>query len=193
MRLVPPAPRIAATLGVSEAAAEAAFGAEVAYYLAHHLDGRDEASLAGLRARCAAVFSDALGVDAERGAAALFDAIRFEPYDDVAPALAALRPRRLVVCSNWDCSLHEVLATAGVEVDAVITSAEVGAAKPDPRIFEAALDAAGCRAEEAVHIGDSKETDVAGAEAAGIRAILLLRADGYGLRAAAAAALLSPP
>lgn len=189
LRLVPPAPRIAAALRVSEADADAAFRAEVAYYLDHHLEGRDAASLAGLRDRCAEVFADALGAERERAAAALFDAIRFEAFDDVAPALAALRPRRLVVCSNWDCSLPDVLAAAGVEVDAVVTSAEVGAAKPDPRIFEAALAAAGCSAAEAVHIGDSSDTDVAGAAAAGIRAILLRRGDGVGM--ARAAALIS--
>ena len=175
VRLVPPAPRIAAALGIGEEQAEAAFRAEVAYYLAHHLEGRDAASLADLRRRCARVFSEALGVDPERGATVLFGAIRFERIDGVAEALAALRPRRLVVCSNWDCSLPGVLADAGVKVDAVITSAEVGVAKPDRRIFEAALAAAGCAPGEAVHVGDSAENDVAGAEAAGIRAILVKR------------------
>ena len=189
LRLVPPAPRIAAALGVSVADADAAFRAEVAYYLDHHLEGRDAGSLAALRERCAAVFADALGADRERAAAALFDAIRFEAFDDVEPALAALRPRRLVVCSNWDCSLPDVLAAAGIEVDAVVTSADVGAAKPDRRIFEAALAAAGCAPPEAVHIGDSADNDLAGAEAAGIRAILLRRGDGFGM--AQAAALIS--
>ena len=191
LRLVPPAPRIAAALGVSVADADAAFRAEVAYYLEHHLEGRDPESLAALRRRCAEVFAGALGADPEPAAAALFGAIRFEPYEDVAAALALLRPRRLVVCSNWDCSLHGVLAGAGIEVDAVVTSAEAGAAKPDPAVFRAALAAAGCAPGEAVHIGDSAEHDVAGAEAAGIRAVLLRRDAGFGLEAAAS--LISAP
>ena len=188
VRLVPPAPRMAAALGVPEAGAEAAFRAEVAYYLEHHLEGRDPDSLGDLRARCARVFAEALGADLEEASAALFDALRFEPYDDVPAALELLRPRRLVVCSNWDCSLPEVLAGAGIEVDAVVTSAQVGAAKPDTRIFAAALAAAGCSPDEAVHVGDSADAD-GGAEAAGIRLVLLRRADGFGL--AEAASLIS--
>jgi HAD superfamily hydrolase (TIGR01509 family) len=63
-------------------------------------------------------------------------------------------------------------------VDAVVTSAAVGAAKPDPRIFTAALTAAGCEAHEALHVGDSPALDVAGARAAGIAARLLARGGG---------------
>ena len=191
LRLVPPAPALARALGVEERDAERAFRAEVGYYLAHHLEGRDPESLNDLRGRCAAVFADALGLPFEEAAPALFDAIRFEAYPDVPDALELLRPRRLVVCSNWDCSLPDVLAEAGIEVDAVVTSAGAGAAKPDPRIFEAALAAAGCRADEAVHIGDSPENDGRGAEAAGIRAIVLRRDEGRGLSAAAASLISS--
>jgi putative hydrolase of the HAD superfamily len=83
----------------------------------------------------------------------------------------------LVVVSNWDCSLPGVLEGVGLLglVDAVVASAVVGAAKPDARIFMAALQAAGCEAAEAVHVGDSVDNDVAGATAAGIRAVLLVR------------------
>jgi len=58
------------------------------------------------------------------------------------------------------------------------SSAEAGARKPDPAIFEAALALAGCSAPEAVHVGDTREEDVEGAEAAGIRALLLDRKGG---------------
>ena len=55
-----------------------------------------------------------------------------------------------------------------------------GARKPDPAIFDAALELAGVRApSEALHVGDTPEEDVAGAEAAGIRCLLLDR-DGGG-------------
>jgi FMN phosphatase YigB (HAD superfamily) len=68
-----------------------------------------------------------------------------------------------------------------------MSSAEAGAAKPDPRIFERALallgdsdgDGAGDwdgGAERAIHAGDSVEHDVAGAHAAGLRAVLVVRA-----------------
>jgi putative hydrolase of the HAD superfamily len=59
-----------------------------------------------------------------------------------------------------------------------VTSATVGARKPDPEIFRAALEAAGCGAGEALHVGDSGEEDIAGARAAGIRAVLIDRRGG---------------
>ncbi|HVU70859.1 MAG TPA: HAD family hydrolase [Ktedonobacteraceae bacterium] len=56
-------------------------------------------------------------------------------------------------------------------VDELVTSEEVGFIKPDPRIFQAALERSGCRAEEVVMVGDSWKADVLGARQAGIRAI----------------------
>src|SRR3954468_21192986 len=183
VRLPPPAPALARSLGVDLATAERAFAAEVAYYLEHQLEGSDAASLADLRARSAAVLAEAAGVDAAEALGALMGALRFEAFDDVAPALMDLRERRLrlVVVSNWDWSLSDVLGGLGLLplLDAIVTSAEVGAAKPDPAIFEAALAAAGCSAAEAVHVGDSIDHDVASARAAGIRPLLLAR-DGDG-------------
>jgi HAD superfamily hydrolase (TIGR01509 family) len=52
-------------------------------------------------------------------------------------------------------------------------SSEVGVAKPHPRIFQAALQAAGATADRAVHVGDRLEADVAGAQAAGMKAVLI--------------------
>ena len=103
--------------------------------------------------------------------------LEFVPFPDVAPALSALRHHGLVVVSNWDCSLPDWLRRAGLleHVDAVVTSAEVGAAKPDRGIFERALDVARAEPGEAVHVGDSLENDVAGARAAGIRPVLVAR------------------
>ena len=60
-------------------------------------------------------------------------------------------------------------------IDALITSEEVGAAKPDVRIFEAALERLNLAAEQVVMIGDAWHTDIAGAIAAGIRPIWLNR------------------
>jgi putative hydrolase of the HAD superfamily len=55
----------------------------------------------------------------------------------------------------------------------------VGATKPDPAIFAAALRLAGCEPGEALHVGDSEVEDLEGAQAAGIRA-LMIRRDGGG-------------
>ena len=60
-------------------------------------------------------------------------------------------------------------------LDVVIISDEVGLLKPDPRVFDAALRAIGCGAEEAMMVGDARR-DVEGAKRAGMRAVLVLRA-----------------
>jgi putative hydrolase of the HAD superfamily len=109
----------------------------------------------------------------------MLSSLRFEPFADVVPGLRALRERglRLVVASNWDCSLPEWLAGAGLWelLDGAASSAVVGAAKPDPAVFEAALEIAGAEPGEAVHVGDSLDNDVAGARAVGVRAVLVRR------------------
>jgi len=57
----------------------------------------------------------------------------------------------------------------------VVTSAEVGAAKPSPRVFVRALAIAGVEPGDALHVGDKVDNDVEGAAAAGIRGVLLQR------------------
>jgi HAD superfamily hydrolase (TIGR01509 family) len=151
--------------------------AEMAYYREHAHEGRDEASLADLRERCAAIVSDRIGVRVS--VEDLVDSIRFAVYPDVRPALADLRERglTLVAVSNWDCSLPRVLQRCGLDglLDGTVTSAGAGARKPDPAIFVPALELAGCEPAEALHVGDTPEEDVAGARAAGIRPLLIDR------------------
>jgi putative hydrolase of the HAD superfamily len=190
LRLEDPGPplreQLAARCGldVDAETAEAALAAEIAYYRAHNLEGRDRAALAGLRRRCAVVLRDALGPAAREARiedvlAALLGALRFTPYPDVLPALERMRAagRRLVVVSNWDVSLHDRLAETGIakRVDGAVASAEIGAAKPASAIFSRALVLAGVPAAEALHVGDSPIEDVEGARAAGIEALLLVR------------------
>ena len=150
---------------------------EMAYYKAHAHEGRDAESLAELRARCARVLSDELGV--EVGADELVEAVQMHGYPDSEPALHSLRERDLgvVVVSNWDCSLSEVLRRCELDglVDGAVSSAEAGARKPDPAIFGPALELAGCEAAEALHVGDTAEEDVEAARAAGIPVLLLDR------------------
>ncbi|HEX3563062.1 MAG TPA: HAD-IA family hydrolase [Solirubrobacterales bacterium] len=167
---------------VSDERLVAALRAEMDYYREHAHEGRDEASLAELRERCARIVSEKL--DFEITVDELIEAIRFSAYPDAAPALGALRDRglRLIAVSNWDCALPRVLERCGIErmLDGVVTSAEAGARKPDPAIFTAALELAGCEAGEALHVGDTAEEDVAGARAAGIRPLLIDRDGGDG-------------
>ena len=60
-------------------------------------------------------------------------------------------------------------------LDGAVSSAVAGARKPDPAIFAPALELAGCGPDEALHVGDTLEEDVAGARAAGIRPLLIDR------------------
>ena len=156
--------------------------AEIAYYRAHLGQGRDQAGLAALRRACAEVLRDALArPDVDLGVLTdtLLAAIRFEPFPDTVPALEALRGAgiRVVAASNWDVSLHEQLAATGLTplLDGALSSAEVGAPKPDPEIFTRALALAGARPEEALHVGDDVEADVGGARAAGLEPVLIDR------------------
>ena len=187
VELQPPAPRLRRLLResgieVSEEQAGAGFMAEIAYYLDHHLEGSDPARLERLRDRCAEEMRRALGIDALDHATArraMLGSLEFTPYPDVLPALRDLRERgvTLVVASNWDCSLPDWLAPTGILelVDGVVTSAEVGEAKPSSRVFERALAVARVSPGEALHVGDKVDNDVQGAAAAGVRAVLLQR------------------
>jgi putative hydrolase of the HAD superfamily len=179
LRLTDPVPALVAALarhGVDAApeTVERAFAAEASYYRPRSHLGVDETTLAALRRECARVFLDAAGVavDADAFAEDFVGALRFELVPGAAEAAAELRERglRLAVVANWDVSLHERLAElgAGDLFDAVVTSAEAGAPKPDPAAFLLALERLGARPERAVHVGD-EPLDEQGARAAGLR------------------------
>ncbi len=165
--------------------AQWAFAAEIDYYRAHHLEGRDRQTLAALRERCAEVLHASLPTHATRVlslqelTAAMLGALRFSVYPDARGTLSLLRARglRLVVVSNWDVSLAPTLEALGLGemLDAVVTSAGVGVAKPAPEVFHAALGLIGVPPGEAVHVGDDFELDVEGAYAAGVMPVLLRR------------------
>lgn len=184
-------------LEVSEAEARVALRAEIAFYRAHHDDASDREGLEDLRRRATVALRDALVTSSEGGPLAVADgrnigslplaplteallaALRFRPFAEVPDVLRAARERgvRLVVVSNWDVSLHDVLADTGLAplLDDVITSAEVGSAKPEGAIFARGLELAGIGAADAVHVGDSVEHDITGALAAGIEPLLVVR------------------
>src|ERR671914_1420079 len=154
VELQPPAPRLRHKLAeegfeVSEERAAAGFAAEISYYLEHHLEGSDRQRLEDLRDRCATAMMEALelpGLDHATARRAMLGALEFTPYPDAVEALRELRRagRALVVVSNWDCSLPDWLEPTGLLelVDRVVTSADVGAAKPDAAIFRRALELA---------------------------------------------------
>ena len=197
LRLEDPAARLRTELArrfgvdVGDTGARDAIAAEISYYRAHFDEGRDPVSLADLRGRCAEALRSGLpaggrlpGVSTEELTEALLAALQFSAFDDALAALERARARweRVVVVSNWDVSLVEVLARVGLAplLDAVVTSASVGVRKPGVAIFEHALSLAGAHPDDAVHVGDSVQDDVAGARAAGIEAVLIRRDGGPG-------------
>ena len=151
----------------------AAFKAEVAYYLPRTLEGHDEGSLADLLRRCTGVFLEhaEAGLEPQSFAQAFADSIRFRPLPGAVEALERLQGAGLALAcvSNWDASLTDQLERAGVGhyFATVVSSAEAGAAKPDPGAFAVALERLGVKPGRTLHIGDT-EADSDGAAAAGL-------------------------
>jgi len=100
-------------------------------------------------------------------------------YDDVWPAFDALqgRGKAIGLISNWDARLPGLLEQLSLRkrLRWVVVSCQVGAEKPDSRIFRRALGQCGLPPARVVHVGDSYEEDVVGARAVGIQAIWLRR------------------
>lgn len=91
--------------------------------------------------------------------------------------LAELKGRgyTLGVISNSDGRLEALLTEAGLaeHLSVMVDSRVVGIEKPDPRIFELALERTGVRPEEAVYVGDFYSLDVVAARRVGLFAVLL--------------------
>jgi putative hydrolase of the HAD superfamily len=151
----------------------AAFRAEASYYRPRSLAGRDAPTLAALRRDCVRVFLHHLEAPLapDDFVPSFMSAIVFRLTDGADSALAKLRAAGLsLACvANWDVSLHSHLRRLGIDVrfEVVLSSAEAGAEKPDPRIFHLALDRLGVEASRALHVGD-EQVDRDGARAAGL-------------------------
>jgi putative hydrolase of the HAD superfamily len=108
-------------------------------------------------------------------------------YPEVPGVLADLRDRGITVavCSNWDWHLDRAMASAGLDglVDLMVTSAQAGARKPHPRIFEHTLEKAGVDdPTDVVFAGDSWGPDVEGPAAMGMRPVHVWRPEWNGER-----------
>lgn len=151
-----------------------AFRLEAGYYRPRSHQGRDAASLAKLRLDCVAVFLRELDVDI--GPDAFVDdfigSLRFELVPGTREALGLLRDAgiSLACVANWDISLHEELRRLDISeiFGIIVTSADLGVAKPDPAIFAHTLSTLGVDPSRGVHIGD-ESVDSEGAAAAGMR------------------------
>ncbi len=102
-------------------------------------------------------------------------------FPDVQPAVAEIKRRGLVLglISNTDRDVAPICRDLGVAAsfDFILSSCTVGYEKPDPRIFQRALELAGVAPREAIHVGDQYKSDVIGARAASIEPLLLDRYD----------------
>jgi len=112
-----------------------------------------------------------------------FEGATLALFDDVLPTLDALKKQNLILgmitnAAKDTLSVHRKL---GLEpyLDFVVTPEDAGADKPEPLIFQAALDRAGVSASEAAHIGDQYELDIVGARGVGIKPIFIDRYDVY--------------
>jgi putative hydrolase of the HAD superfamily len=102
-------------------------------------------------------------------------------FPETIEVLSCLKERevRLGVISNFDSRVYSVMGDLGIRefFDAVTISSEAGFAKPDSRIFAAAVRALACPAEAILVVGDSLHDDVVAAARAGLRAVLVDRAN----------------
>jgi 2-haloalkanoic acid dehalogenase type II len=96
----------------------------------------------------------------------------------VVETLDVLRARGLhlgVVSNIDDDQLVHLMALSELEpyFDSILSSEQAGSCKPDPAIFAEALRRADCRPDQALFVGDTLAQDIAGANQAGLRSVLL--------------------
>jgi putative hydrolase of the HAD superfamily len=107
----------------------------------------------------------------------------YRAYPDVLPALEALSERgySLGLVSNFEEWLELVLEAVELTtfLPVRVISGVEGIEKPDPRIFEIALERAGVAAEESVYVGDHPHFDVEASEAVGMFPVLIDRHGRY--------------
>jgi len=105
----------------------------------------------------------------------------WEAYDDTLPVLEVLRDNRIRVAllSNVGYDLRPVVERTGIAplLDGLVMSQALGVVKPDPRIFQAAIDVVARPPAEVLMVGDAWRDDGAAA-ALGIRTLILPRTDG---------------
>jgi len=172
--LVDPVPALAAALAECDVERDRdtvaqGFRTEVAHYIEHSAEGRDEAGLARLQRDCARVFLDAVDaeLDPEEFAPAFAGAMHFEVLPGVVPALDLLRSLglELAVVANWDLTLLRLLDEVGLaEHFRVVVHA---AGKPTPGGLLRALGELGAEPARALHVGDDG-VDEAAARGAGM-------------------------
>jgi putative hydrolase of the HAD superfamily len=188
LRLDRPVERLRGSLAargivLDEDEAVRALSAEVHAYRAGHLTGVDTPSITALRHACADAMRAEIGrgLDHDRAFSVVMALLRFEVLPGTHTSLARLRRAgvRLAVVSDWDASLEGTMLAVGLRshFDVVVSSAEVGAAKPDPALLLEAVERLGVAPADAVMIGNDP-VDEQAAAACGMPSVRVESASG---------------
>lgn len=129
------------------------------------------------------MFYDRYGVDRNAQAdndALLAAAFHRTAYDDVVPALNALKKRfKILIGSNTDNDILEaVMKKNGITADDIYTSESLRCYKPDPRFFSRILDANCLQPQDVIFVGDNPRDDISGPKQLGIKTVLIDRNGG---------------
>lgn len=107
------------------------------------------------------------------------------PFENVHEVLTELRRNslRMGVISNWDGSARDLLQRHDLMdyFDHCIISSEVGIDKPNPAIFNLAMQKADAVPQECLYVGDNYYDDAVGSREAGMRALILNRFGNLGV------------
>lgn len=107
------------------------------------------------------------------------------PFEGVRETLAALQQKSigLGIISNWDCTARGILDVAKLSdyFDPIIISCEVDCRKPDPAIFNLALQRAGVTARDCIYVGDNYYDDAVGSRSVGMPALIINRFGSLGV------------
>jgi putative hydrolase of the HAD superfamily len=180
VRLIDPVPQLERVLrqrGLERprSAIRRAFEAEGKVYASRAVEANRPAAFAALQRECTSVFLEELGaetIDPGPFVTSYVEAMQFELLPGVLDSLRRLRRcgLELAVVANFDLTLGERLDQLGIGslLSPIVTPAGAGTAKPDPAIFELALERLDVAPARALHIGDGA-ADEEGAVAAGMK------------------------
>lgn len=100
-------------------------------------------------------------------------------YEDTVPTLEELRERGLYLglITNWDTSARKIMEEKDISkyFQTIVVSGEEGVEKPDPLIFQRALDDSGLLPHQLLYVGDNYWDDIKGAKGVGVKGILIQR------------------
>jgi putative hydrolase of the HAD superfamily len=107
--------------------------------------------------------------------------VQYYSYSDTIPLLTTIKQKgwTLGMVSNWSQNLHKICKTLGLEAffDVIVVSDIVGWHKPQPQIFELALEKLKIRPNTTLYVGDDYIADILGAQSVGIIPIHIDRKD----------------